>query len=68
MESVIYMYIVLSIFVDDYSLVLIYSTPPPGAGCNTGKFLQWSPTGLFSELSFSKTGCWNKVKEPYLHT
>ena len=44
----------------------LYSTPLPQAGIDTKTILKQSKAGMNSEISFSKTGCLAKAKEPSL--
>ena len=49
-----------------FAAVCIYPTPLLRAGCDRTSFLKRGTIGLNSELSFSLTGCHDKVKEPSL--
>ena len=44
--------------------VYIYPTPLSQAGCAAWTIFKQSIAGLYSEFSFSKTGCLPKLKDP----
>ena len=49
-----------------HTYVYVFTNPSSWEGCDTGSIFQGSLTCLNSEISFSKTGCLTKAKEPSL--
>ena len=45
--------------------IYVFTNSPARVGCDTRSVFKRSSTTLNSEFSFSKTGCYGKVKEPF---